>query len=163
MARRKKAHRKHTTHRRRSSIGKKPGELDIMGLALVVAGAIGGKMLASKLETSTNSMFVKVAPFAPLLLGIAIPMFVENPMLKQVSLGLVASGGIEALGANGLKVISGMEVIGYPGDMSLPYRPLAAVSGAAGDQGLAAGTRSNFSGSRMSQINTIAGVAVGDV
>lgn len=163
MPKRRKARRKTITHRRRRTIGKRPMDFDVMGMALIVAGAIGGKILSNKLETSTNSLFVKIAPFTPLALGIALPMFIDNDMLKKISLGLVASGGLEAVGSNGLKIISGLEVIGYPGgNMALPYNA-AQVAGPAGPQGLAAGTHSNFSGSRQSQINTIAGVAVGMV
>lgn len=159
MAKRKKAKRQKRTSTRRRSVGKTP-DIDIMGMALIIAGAVGGKVLANKLEASTNAMFVKVAPFAPLILGIGLPMFIKNATLDKLALGLVATGGLEALGSNGLKVISGMEVIGYPGEgLALPYRPLAAVAGPSGAQGLDAGTHSNFSGSRMSQINTIAGVA----
>lgn len=159
MAKRKKKsfHRS----RRRSRVAG-IGKLDITQMALVVGGAVAANVLANKLSTSTNSTLAKVAPFLGLGAGIALPMFIKSPSVASISLGLVAGGGISALGANGLKVISGFEnSIAYPGNMrSLPnMRRVAGIGVPAGSQGLQKGTYSNFSGSRQSQLNTIAGFA----
>lgn len=131
-------------------------------MALVVGGAVAANVIANKLSTSTNSTLAKVAPFIGLGAGIALPMFMKSPSVASISLGLIAGGGVSALGANGLKVISGFEnAIAYPGNMrSLPnMRKVAGIGAPAGRQGLQRGTHSNFSGSRQSQINTIAGFA----
>lgn len=163
MAKRKKAHttrrRTHTRRRKVSGVG----SIDVTSLALTVAGGVAARILSNKLASSTGTMG-KIAPYAPVILGVILPMVIKNnPMVNGLSVGLVAGGGVTALGPTGLKIISGFENsiagIGYPMAPQIPYRRVAGlVSGPAQSQGLTRGTRSNFSGSRKSQINTIAGV-----
>jgi hypothetical protein len=152
MAKRKKA-RRTTTRRRRRVSG--VGAPDITGLALIVGGAVAANVLSKKLAASTNTTFSKLAPFAPVALGIVLPMLVKNQMLKTISVGLVAGGGVTALGPTGLKVISGIQTIGYPYQNQLPYRKVGAV----GPGGKVTNrTGANYSGSGLSQMNVIAGV-----
>lgn len=158
MAKRRKTARKKTYRRRR--VGAiNAGSIDTMGLALAVGGAVAARVLNNKLAASTNATMQKAAPYAGLLLGVVLPMISKSPMVKGLSIGLAAGGGVTALGSTGLKMISGFEnaVVGYPGYNQLPYRKVAGI-GAPG-QGIQKGTHSNFSGSRMSQMNTIAGIA----
>jgi len=154
MAKRKKTSARKRTYRRRrvSGIGAAP---DITGLALIVGGAVAANVLSKKLAASTNTTFSKLAPFAPLALGIVLPMLVKNQMLNQISLGLAAGGGVTALGPGGLKIISGIQTIGYPYQNQLPYRKVGAVGpgGKVTNRGGA-----NWSGSGLSQMNVIAGV-----
>lgn len=155
MAKRKKPV-KRTKSRRRKMSG--VGKLDLTNIALVVGGAVASNILTNQLSKSSNTTLQKVAPFVGLGAGIVLPMFIKSQTIAQLSLGLVAGGGVAALGQNGLKVIGFMDnAIAYPGGYkSLPYRQVA---GLANGQGLAKGTHSNFSGSRQSQINTIAGLS----
>lgn len=168
MAKRKKSTKK--TYRRRATRRVSGvGAVDVTGIALSIAGAVGAKIISTKLASGTGSL-AKMAPYAPLIIGIVLPMVVKNnPMVNQIAVGLVAGGGVAALGQNGLKIISGMEdsiagYVGYPtAPQRLPYKRVAGViAGAPGEQGLPSGTRSNFSGSRLSQINTIAGIDGGN-
>jgi hypothetical protein len=161
MAKRKKSTHKKKTYRRRRVSGIN-SNIDTMGLALAVGGAVAARILNNKLSASTNATAQKAAPYAGLILGIVLPMLVKNPMVKGLSVGLAAGGGVTALGPTGLKMISGFDSsiagIGYPTyagyNNQLPYRKVAGI-----EQGTQKGTRSNFSGSRMSQMNTIAGIA----
>jgi hypothetical protein len=154
MARRKTRKTKRVHHRRRVSGIK---DVDFTAIALVIAGAVGARILSTKLTASTNATMAKLAPYAGLGLGIVLPMVSKNAMVKNLSLGLVAGGGVSML--TGLKVISGFENtisgrVGYPYTM-LPYRKVAGLGAPA--QGYLP-TKSNFSGSRQSQMSVISGV-----
>ena len=156
MARRKK----HTSRKR--SPGKRKvsgvGKLDLTNMALVIGGAVAANMLTNQLAKSTNSTLNKLAPFAGIGAGIVLPMVMKSPTIAQLSLGLVAGGGVAALGQSGLKVIGFMDnAIAYPGGYTaLPYKKVA---GLAHGQGIEKGTHYNFSGSRQSQMNAIAGMS----
>jgi hypothetical protein len=142
-----------TTRRRRrvSGIGQ---DLDLQALGLAVGGAVLSNVLATNFAKSTNTTMQKAGPYAGLIAGVVLPLIVKNPMVKQLSLGLVAGGGVSALKA--AKVISGLDMNTINGSLnkyrSLPYRK--AVAGI----GLGQPSKSNFSGSRLSQMHTIAGM-----
>jgi len=142
---------KKTTRRRRrvSGIGQ---QLDLQALGLAIGGAVLANVAKTQLAKSTNTTMQKAAPYAGLIAGIVLPMIIKNPMVKQASLGMVAFGGVEALKA--AKVISGLDMNTINGTLnkyrSLPYRKAVA--------GVGDVTKSNFTGSRMSQMHTIAGV-----
>ena len=156
MAKKKKVTKRKTSRRRR--VSGLPG-IDFTGIALAVGGAVAARVISNKLAASTNSMMQKAAPYSGLILGIVLPMVIKSPMVKSLSIGLAAGGGVSALGPTGLKMISGFEnAIAYPGDMSYKMLPYRKVAGIGNNQGLQKGTHSNFSGSRKSQINTIAGI-----
>lgn len=160
MAKRKKATgRRKTSHRKRRA---RVGAIDFQSIALTVGGAVAANVITNTLSKSSSSLAQKVAPFAGIGAGIVLPMFVKGPVISQLSVGLIAGGGVAALGQNGLKVIGAFNnAIAYPGSMkNLPYgRPNMVAGIGQSAQGLTRGTHSNFSGSRRSQINTIAGVA----
>jgi hypothetical protein len=150
--RRKRTTTKRTYRRRRVSGVQSP---DITGLALTVGGALAATIISKKLAASTNATFSKLAPFAPLALGIVLPMLVKNQMLKTLSIGLVAGGGVTALGPTGLKIVSGIQTIGYPYQNQLPYKKVAGV----GPGGTVTNrTGVNWSGSMLSQPQVIGGV-----
>lgn len=93
-AKRRSSRRK--THRRRRVSG--IGPIDMQGIAL----AIGGAILANKVQNflskdPTKSTLVNLAPFAGLALGIGLPMFVKNPMVKALAVGLTTMGGFSVL------------------------------------------------------------------
>lgn len=165
MAKRRKKIMKRRHHRRKvSGIGDK---LELMDMALAVGGAVAAKILNNKLAASTNATMQKAAPYSGLILGIVLPLVVKNNTIEKLSIGLVAGGGVTALGSTGLKVISGFENtvagIGYPYyQQRIPFAKVAGVGATAGTQGLTKGTHSNFSGSRNSQMNTIAGIGCCD-
>lgn len=67
-----------------------------------MALAIGGAILGSKLQQflakdPTKTTMVNMAPFAALAAGITLPMFVKNPIVKALAVGLTTIGGVAAL------------------------------------------------------------------
>lgn len=106
MAKRRK---KSTTGKRRKVSGVK--DLDLQSTGLAILGAVGAFKLAAmiKKDAKPDSMREKAAPYAGLIAGIAIAMFVKNPIAKSLSVGLAAGGGVTALNALApdMKILSG--------------------------------------------------------
>ncbi len=154
---RRKATKRKTYHRRRRVSGIK--DVDFTVIALTIGGAVAGRILTNKLAASTNATMIKLAPYSAVLLGVVLPMVTKNAMLKSISLGLVAGGGVTLLGPTGLKVISGMENtiagLGYPYNVIQPYKKVAGLTDAAGNYV----SKPNFSGSGKSQMNVISGIS----
>lgn len=157
--RRSRPARRKTSRRRGRVSGIK--DVDFTSIGLVVAGAVAGRILYNKLSTSTNATMVKLAPYAGLLAGIVLPMVTKEAMMKALSMGLVASGGVNML--VGLKVITGIENtvgnhmmhrVGYPYNV-VPYQ--RRVAGIVNQQNQFV-NKANFSGSGKSQMNVIGGV-----
>lgn len=155
MAKKKKAV-KRSTRRKGRKVGALK-DLDLTKIALVVGGAVGANVLSQFLEKSDNSTLQKAAPFGALVAGVVLPMFVKGKTVSDLSLGLLAVGGVNAiniLNKSGVGFLN--NAIAYPGGYTgLPYSQVAGLT----TQGEDRGTYSNFSGSRQSQINTIAGVS----
>lgn len=157
MARKKRrtAKRKIGRSRRVSGIS----DIDFTSIALIVGGAVVGRILYTKLTASTNATMVKFAPYIGFAAGIVLPMVSKSPMLKSLGMGLVASGGVNML--VGLKVISGIEQtvgmhrVGYPYNV-IPYQKR--IAGFVDGSGTYV-SKPNFSGSRQSQMNVIGKVA----
>lgn len=149
MAKKKRSTRRRTYRRR---IGAKKNGFDVNSAALAVAGAIAAKIIAGKLSTSTNPTFQKFGPYVPLAAGIILPMVVKNPMVASISIGLIAEGGVAAVGPKGLKLISGLDVISKVGYNSakkmLPYKAVA---------GLPAFSNANKSPLRQPGLDVISG------
>lgn len=151
--RRKKATHKRT-HRRSSRRVSGIKDVDFTQIALLIGGAVVGRIISTKLAASTNTTMQKLAPYVSVGAGIVIPMVVTNPMLKVISLGMVAGGGVTLLGPTGLKVISGIEnTIAYPYN-AIPYQKR--IAGTTVDGRFV--SKPNWSGSRQSQANVISGV-----
>jgi hypothetical protein len=157
MAKRRKKHTVRRVSRRRRVSGIK--DIDFTVVALTIGGAVAGRILANKLATSTNATMVKLAPYSAVALGIILPMVTKNAMLKSLSIGLIAGGGVTLLGPTGLKVISGMantiSRVGYPYN-ALPYKKVAGIETSNGDWV----SKPNFSGSGMKQASVISGIPI---
>jgi hypothetical protein len=150
---RKKKYTKSTRHRRRrlSGIGQ---SLDFTGMALAVGGAIVANGLKGMLTKSTNATANKAAPYAGVIAGVLVQLLVKNPMAKAASIGMIAASGLDAAKASG--IISGLDMNTIHGSLNqyrqLPYRKAM--------NGIGDGpTKSNFTGSRLSQMHTIAGLS----
>lgn len=159
MAKRRKKTSTRTRRRRRvSGIGDK---MDLQALGLAIAGGALAVKLTSMLGNSSNTMLQKVAPFAGLGAGIILPMFAKDAMVKQLSVGLVTGGGIEALkrfdvisGFRDMPVISGrpqrllnhrVNGVGYPLPNTSVYRSqMSVVNGVAGYNPTGAGAANHF-------------------
>lgn len=120
------------TVRRRSyrRVGAAKAGVDLTGIALAVGGAVAARVLASKMSTSSNPTFQKFGVYLPLVAGVVLPMVSNSPMIKGLAVGMVAAGGVEALGQNGVKLISGMPVIANVYQpRQLPYKAVAGLPG----------------------------------
>lgn len=152
MAKRRKKTTQRKAYRRRRVSGVK--DVDFTVIALTIGGAVAGRVLSNKLAASTNTTMQKLAPYSAVAIGIIIPMVTKSPMLKALSVGMVAGGGVTLLGPTGLKVISGIEAtVGYPYAVLPPYQKR--IAGMENGQYV---SKPNFSGSGKSQMNVISGV-----
>ena len=93
----KRSKRRTGVSRRRRRVGAMPA-IDFQGIALATAGTI----IAAKLQTflardPTKTTMVNLSPFAGLVLGIGLPMFVKNPTVKALAVGMTAFGGYSVL------------------------------------------------------------------
>lgn len=88
----KKNKKRKSTGRRRRVSGIDSMPLQAIGLGIL--GAIGASKLSTELKKKTGTA-AEIAPYAGLGAGLALLMFVKNPMVKQLALGMAISGGIE--------------------------------------------------------------------
>ena len=139
MARKK--HKKHHTRRRRHSSGLGAVKSDMGHVAGLLAGAVAGKFIASKL-TSVDAKYTALGQVA---VGFVLPRFVKNKFIGAMGQGMIVNGGISALSAFG--VLSG---IGLDDSASVEY------IGGSSDISTIAGDDDMMSGS--SDISTIAGM-----
>jgi len=122
MAKRRKSKRRSSGRRRR--VGAIP-KMDLQALGLGIAGAI----VASKLQTMlakdpTKETMVKIAPFIGLAAGLALPMFIKNPMLKTAAAGMAIFGGVAALKKLAPGLIGNFAMIPIISSTSNKYRQL---------------------------------------
>lgn len=96
MARRKK--RKVSSRRRRSrgmgAVG--TGMTQILGL---LAGAVAGRMLRSRVLPNVDAKFKSLGEVA---VGVALPRFVKNDFVKAMGAGMIVDGGTSALSSFGI-------------------------------------------------------------
>lgn len=96
MAKHRKKTKKRNYNRRRRVGAIK--DFDVQSTALKIGGAI----LASKAQQMlsrdpTKATMVAVAPYIGLGLGIALPMFVKNRVIKDLAEGMAVQGGVSVL------------------------------------------------------------------
>ena len=113
MARRKSHKRKSTHRRRRSHMGATGGTMTTM--LSMVAGAVAGRILQSKLSSKVDPKIVAVGQIA---VGLMLPRFVKNKLVAGIGTGMVINGGVTALSQFG--VISAVAGIGAA-DYALDY------------------------------------------
>lgn len=95
MAKRKA--KKRTSRRRRSSMGAVgTGMTQILGL---LAGAVAGKMLRSKVLPNVDQKFKSIGEVA---VGVVLPRFVKNDFVKAMGAGMIVDGGTAALSSFGI-------------------------------------------------------------
>ena len=120
MAKRRK---KSTPVRRRTGRRRMSGvnSSQIMEIGLVAAGAVAGAVLSNQLRNQ-NPM---IAAAAPLIAGIALPMFVKNPMMRSLGLGMAAAGSLKLVN----KITNGKigEVIGAADDDVIEVEMLSGI------------------------------------
>lgn len=113
MARRKSHKRKSTHRRRRSHMGATGGTMTTM--LSMVAGAVAGRILQSKLSSKVDPKILAVGQIA---VGLVLPRFVKNKFVAGIGTGMVINGGVTALSQFG--VISAVAGIGAA-DYALDY------------------------------------------
>jgi len=102
MARRK-AHKKRTSRRRRSSMSG-TGSTVTNALAMVT-GAVIGRVLSTKLSNKVNP---KILAGGQIALGIFLPKMVKNKFAAGIGAGMIVNGGVQALSSFGvISAISG--------------------------------------------------------
>lgn len=140
MARKRKKSTRRRSRRRGSMLGATGSA--VTNILSVVAGAVAGRFIQSKLTTVNP----KIVAGGQIVAGVLLPRFVKNEFVKGIGVGMIANGGVETLKAFG--VLSG---IGE--DMSVEYIGGSDdISTIAGDDGDDMG----YDGS--SDISTIAGM-----
>ena len=125
MAKRRTHHKK-TTHRRkhhRSVSGFKGMGGTLMNAVYVVGGVAAAGLVVTKVLSSQNET---IKTFAPLALGVVLPMVIKSDLGKFAGLGMIAYTGTKLLSKAG---IAGMGADTYEipvsvaGDMSLVAGP----------------------------------------
>lgn len=139
MARKRKKHSTRRRSRRRGSMLGATGSA-VTGILSVVAGAVAGRFIQSKLTTVNP----KIVAGGQIVAGVLLPRFVKNEFVKGIGVGMIANGGVETLKAFG--VLSG---IGE--DMAVEY-----IGGSSDISTIAGDDEMGYDGS--SDISTIAGM-----
>lgn len=113
---RKKNKNKNTYRRPKRSIGAVGAEMASEILATTAGAVVGVKMITML----SGKIDGKIASAIPLAVGVFLPKFVKNPMVKGVAQGMIAVGGMKlvtnllpALGASDdVVLVSGVDEIG---------------------------------------------------
>ena len=101
MARKRKKHSTRRRHHRRSHMGAVGS--NVTTILSVVAGAVAGKFLQSKLSSKVNP---KILAGGQIVAGMFLPKLVKGEIMKGVGVGMIANGGVTALSEFG--VLSGI-------------------------------------------------------
>jgi len=93
-----KSKKKTTTGRRRRRRVSGVGNVEPQTLLLAGAGAfVANKLKTYLTKDPTKTTMVNLAPYAALGASVALSMFVKNPMVKPIALGMGAAGLIDVL------------------------------------------------------------------
>lgn len=96
----RKRHKKHHTRRRkRHSSGMGAVAEGVTTLGGLLAGAIAGKVIASKLLTSVDT---KITSLGQVAVGFVLPRFAKSKFMHAVGQGMIVNGGMSALSAYGI-------------------------------------------------------------
>jgi len=145
MARRKH-HKKHKSSRRRRHSGMGATGSDLMSIAGLLAGAVAGKVIASKLLPNVNPKYTAIGQVAA---GFVLPKVVKSNFVKAMGAGMIVNGGMSALSTFGVLAGIGAD------DTSVEF------IGGSSDISTIAGDEDMMSGS--SDISTIAGIGEDEI
>lgn len=144
MAKRRKTKRsKMSGVRRKKSRVSGLGSIDFMNIASVLAGGvIAGYVNTFNKEDETTKL-KKIDPkiFAggKIALGIALPMFIKNPIVNGIGAGMVAVGGLELVKNLAPKMISGFGALEDSDTISISLEGVNVLSGNDFSDGVLAG------------------------
>lgn len=148
MARKRHA-KKHRRSRRRGHVGAVAS--DMTSIAGLLAGAIAGKLISSKLLPNVNPKYTALGQVAA---GLVLPRFVKNNFVKSMGAGMIVNGGMSALssfgvlagigaddtnvefigGSDEIQTIAGDDEIGYTEDMISGSADLETIAGIGEDE-----------------------------
>ena len=103
MAKRRSHKKRHTSHRRRRIGGVSAIGNTLTELLTITAGAVAATFVVKALPTTLDA---KIQAAIPLAVGIALPMFVKSPMVKNIGIGMGVQGTIGLL--KSFNVLSGV-------------------------------------------------------
>lgn len=131
MARRKKTTKKRVTRRRSKKMGAIDMKLDFASALYTIAGGVAARFVSNTINgTTLNDSYKKyVASVAPIAVGLLLPTFVKNDIVKSVGNGMIAVGGLGLVQSTG--VLSGMPMIArrYMGLAPSTNNPRGVVAG----------------------------------
>ena len=147
MAKRRHHKRKHSSRRRRHSMsGTGAGMTQALSM---IAGAVAGRILQSKLESKVNP---KILAFGQIAAGVFLPKLVKNKFVAGVGTGMIVNGGVTVLNQFGvISAVSGLGAADYSLDYVSGTDNLTAIAGiGVTDQGIMTGAESD-------RLNIVAG------
>jgi len=131
MARRKSHKRKSTHRRRRSHMGATGGNMTT--ILSMVAGAVAGRILQSKLSSKVDPKIVAVGQIA---VGLMLPRFVKNKIAAGIGAGMVVNGGVTTLSQFGvISAVAGIGAADYALDYVSGTDNLSVIAGDDSDMG----------------------------
>lgn len=102
MARRKHhAKKTHRRHRRSMSGVKSTMTNALATIAGAVAGRVVTNIITKQMASSTMAKKEYIAAAAPLVVGLLLPKVVKSELGKNLSTGMIATGGVQILQASG--------------------------------------------------------------
>jgi hypothetical protein len=141
--RRKKTRSKMSGVRRKRSRVSGLGSIDIMNIgSILVGGLIAGYINKFNTEDATTKER-KINPtiFAggKLALGVALPMFIKNPIASGVGAGMIAVGGLELIKNLAPTMVSGFGALEDSDTISISLEGVNVLSGNDFNEGVLAG------------------------
>ena len=104
MARKRSSRKSTSKRRRRSSMGATGSNVTTM--LSMVAGAVAGRILQSKLSQKIDPKYVAIGQIAA---GIFLPKIVKNKFVAGIGTGMVINGGVTVLNSFGvIQAVAGM-------------------------------------------------------
>ena len=141
--RRKKTRSKMSGVRRKRSRVSGLGNIDFMAIGGAIAGGIiaGYVNKFNKIDDTTKKPTIDTNLFAggKIALGVALPMFIKNPLINGVGLGMVAVGGLELIKNLAPTMVSGFGALEDSDTISISLEGVNVLSGNNFDDGVLAG------------------------
>jgi len=158
MAKHAKRSKRRSTGRRRRRVGA-VGKADMQAIALAIGGAVlGSKLQAMLAKDPTKTTMVNLSPYAALAAGIVLPMFVKNPIVKALAVGLTTVGGLSALKKLAPGIVGNLAMIPIVSATTNRYRNLPKNSPALNGVGYTLPRTSMYDGA----LSVISGLPGGD-
>lgn len=133
MARRKSHKRKSTHRRRRHHMGATGSNMTT--ILSMVAGAVAGRILQTKLSSKVDPKIVAVGQIA---VGLMLPRFVKNKIAAGIGSGMIVNGGVTALSQFGvISAVAGIGAADYALDYVSGTDNLSVLAGDDSDMGFA--------------------------